>query len=120
LTELVELDIEEQGEIVVARVTGELDIAGASATGDRLGDAVPTSARALVVDFSELEFIDSSGVAMLFSLARRLGNRRQELRVVAPGGEPVYRVLEIVEFERAAPVYDTLEEALNGLSPGSG
>ena len=44
----------------------------------------PRRAR-LVVDFSELEFIDSSGIAMLFGLARRLGSRRQELRVVARG-----------------------------------
>ena len=64
------------------------------------------------MDFSGLEFIDSSGIAMLFNLARRLGSRRQELRVVARDGKPVARVLEIVEFERAAPVHETLEEAL--------
>ena len=52
MTELVELEIEERGEVVVARVTGELDIAGASALGERIDDAVPTSARILVVDFS--------------------------------------------------------------------
>ena len=73
---------------------------------------MPTSARALVVDFSGLDFIDSSGIAMLFSLARRLGSRRQELRVVARDGEPVARVLEIVEFDRAAPVHQTLDDAL--------
>jgi hypothetical protein len=49
---------------------------------------------------------------MLFNLARRLGGRRQELRVVATPGEPVARVLEIVEFNRAAPVHETLDEAL--------
>ena len=64
------------------------------------------------MDFTRLEFIDSSGIAMLFNLARRLGARRQELRVVARDGEPVARVLEIVEFERAAPVHETLDEAL--------
>ena len=117
MTDLVALQIEEQGEIVVARVTGELDIAEASSTGDSLGDAVPTSARALVVDFSGLDFIDSSGVAMLFGLARRLGSRRQELRVVASSGKPVHRVLEIVEFERAAPIHQTLDDALADLSP---
>ena len=61
---------------------------------------------------SELEFIDSSGVAMLFGLVRRLTSRRQELRVVAPGGQPVARVLEIVEFDRAAPIHDDLDAAL--------
>ncbi|HEV2874539.1 MAG TPA: STAS domain-containing protein [Thermoleophilaceae bacterium] len=112
MTELVELEIEERGEVVVASVSGELDITGASALGERIHDAVPTSARTLVVDFSGLDFIDSSGIAMLFGLARRLGSRRQELRVVARSGKPVSRVLQIVEFDRAAPVHETLDEAL--------
>ena len=112
MTELVELEIEERGEVVIARVSGELDIAGASSMGESIHDAVPTSARTLVIDFSELDFIDSSGIAMLFGLARRLGSRRQQLRVVARSGKPVARVLDIVEFDRAAPVHETLDEAL--------
>jgi anti-anti-sigma factor len=112
VTDLVELEIEERGEVVIARVTGELDIAGASGLGERIDGAVPSSARALVVDFSELDFIDSSGIAMLFGLARKLGSRRQQLRVVARSGRPVARVLGIVEFNRAAPVHETLDEAL--------
>ena len=116
--DLVQLEIEDRGEVVIARVTGELDLAGAPSTGETIGEAVPTSARALVVDFSGLEFIDSSGIAMLFSLARRLGGRRQELRVVAVDGKPVARVLEIVEFDRAAPVHETLDEALAAVDGG--
>ena len=112
MTDLVELEIEERGEVVVARLSGELDIAGAPGIGERIHDAVPTSARALVIDFSSLDFIDSSGIAMLFGLARKLGSRRQELRVVATSGRPVARVLDIVEFDRAAPVHETLDEAL--------
>ena len=112
MTELVELEIEQRGEAVIARVSGELDIAGAPGLGDRIHGAVPTAARMLVVDFRELDFIDSSGIAMLFALSRKLGGRRQKMRVVAPAGRPVARVLEIVEFGRAAPVYQSLDEAL--------
>lgn len=112
MEELVRLEISERGDVVVARVTGELDIAGAGSTGEQIAAAVPTSARGLVVDFADLEFIDSSGVAMLFSLARQLGSRRQQLRVVAPLGQPVARVLEIVEFERAAPIHPDVEQAV--------
>jgi anti-anti-sigma factor len=115
VADLVELEIEERGEVVVARVSGELDLAGAPGMGDRIHDSVPTSAQALVVDFSELDFIDSSGIAMLFGLARRLGSRRQEVRVVARDGRPVARVLKIVEFDRAARVYETLDDALADL-----
>ena len=113
MTELVELEIEERGEMVVAHLTGELDIAGAPGMGDRIDDAVPTSARGLVVDLTGLDFIDSSGIAMLFGLARKLGSRRQKLGVVARSGGPVSRVLQLVEFDQAAPVHETLGEALD-------
>lgn len=113
MTELVELEIEERGEVVVARLTGELDIAGAPGMGDRIHDAVPTSARGLVVDLGGLDFIDSSGIAMLFGLARKLASRRQRLAVVARSGGPVSRVLQLVEFDQAAPVHETLDEALD-------
>ena len=116
--ELATLNVEERGEIVVARVEGELDVSVATGLGDEIAAAMPTSARALVVDFSRLGFIDSSGIAMLFSLARRLSSRRQELNVVAPGGEAVARVLELVEFGRAAPVHEDLDSALAELGPG--
>jgi anti-sigma B factor antagonist len=114
MDELVEVQIEqrESDDVVVARLTGELDISGADATGQRIAEAVPSSARGVVVDMSELEFIDSSGVSMLFELARRVGSRRQELRVVAPAGKPVARVLDIVEFDRAAPVHADVDSAV--------
>jgi anti-anti-sigma factor len=106
------MKLEQRGEVVVARVTGELDLASAPRTGEEIEAAVPSSARGLVVDFSELDFIDSSGIAMLFNLARRLGGRRQQLRVVTVPGEPVSRVLDLVEFGRAAPLHADLDSAV--------
>ena len=99
-------------DVVVVRLTGELDISGAEPTGRRISEAVSSSARGVVVDMSTLSFIDSSGVSMLFALARRVGSRRQELRVVAPAGTPVARVLDIVEFDKAAPVHVDLDSAV--------
>jgi len=111
--ELIGVQIEQRdGEVVVARLTGELDVSVAEKTGRQIADAVPSSAAGVVVDMGELEFMDSSGVSMLFSLARRVGSHRQQLRVVAPPGRPVSRVLEIVEFSRAAPVDPDLDSAV--------
>jgi anti-sigma B factor antagonist len=111
-SELVSLSIEQRGDVVIAKVTGELDLAGAPRMGEAIEGAVPSSARGLVIDFRELGFIDSSGIAMLFDLARKLNGRRQELRVVAVPAKPVARVLEIVEFGRAAPLHSELEAAV--------
>jgi len=113
--DLVRVDTSERDGVVIARVTGELDVSGADLTGRTIAEAVPNDAPGLVVDFSDLDFIDSSGVAMMFMLSRRLGSRRQQLRCVVPEGSPVARVLEIVEFDRAAPVVGDLEAALAGI-----
>ena len=113
MEDLVGVEIEQRDDqVVVARLTGELDISAAERTGKRIAEAVPSSARGLVVDMSDLEFMDSSGVSMLFSLARQVGSHRQQLRVVAPPGRPVSRVLQIVEFDRAAPVDADVDSAV--------
>jgi anti-anti-sigma factor len=110
--DLVGVEIEQRDDdVVVARLSGELDISVADATGRKIADSVPSSARGVVVDMSGLEFMDSSGVSMLFALARQVGSHRQQLRVVAPPGRPVSRVLQIVEFDRAAPVDDDVDSA---------
>jgi anti-anti-sigma factor len=111
-SELTQVDIEQRDDVVVARLSGELDISAAGATGQKIAEAVPSSARGLIVDMSGLEFMDSSGVSMLFALARQVGSHRQQLVVVAPTGRPVSRVLQIVEFDRAAPVREDLDAAV--------
>ena len=112
MTDLAHLELSERGDFVIARVTGEIDVSMSTRIGDEIMDGVPTAARGLVVDLADLEFIDSSGIAMMFGLVRRLGSRRQELRVVVPRGEAVARVLEIVDFGRAAPLHPDVDTAL--------
>jgi anti-anti-sigma factor len=115
LNDLARLQIDARDAVVVASVRGELDISNAPSTGESIADSIPNDARGLVVDFTELEFLDSSGISMLFNLARRLSERRQRLHVVAPNSSAVGRVLDIVEFGRAAPVHATLDEALGAI-----
>ena len=112
MNDLIGVEIEEHGDVVVARLTGELDISVAEPTARKIAESVPSSARGVVVDMSALDFMDSSGVSMLFNLARQVGSHRQQLRVVAPAGRPVARVLQIVEFDRAAPVDADLDSAV--------
>jgi anti-anti-sigma factor len=112
VSDLTQVEIEQRDDVVVARLTGELDISVAQMTGQRIADAVPSSARGVVVDMTGLDFMDSSGVSMLFGLARQVGSHRQQLVVVAPTGRPVARVLQIVEFDRAAPVREDVDAAV--------
>ena len=98
-------------EVVVAHVTGEIDLSNATTVGAELAEAVPNRALGLVVDLGETTYFDSSGVSLVFELAERLRRRQQQLRVVVPDGAPLLRVLRIVDAGGAVPVVGTVEEA---------
>jgi anti-anti-sigma factor len=93
----------------VVALVGELDQQSAPELGDALTRAAARGKR-VVVDLSELRFIDSSGLHVLMSGPGMDGGRRA---VVCPPGN-VARVLSIVRADAALHVYEHLDEALDG------
>ena len=94
----------------VARLAGEVDVSNVEYI-ERELDAAAGRERLFIVDLSSTDYFDSAGIRLLFSLATRLKTRRQELRVVVPPQAVVRRVLEITDFVRAVPVFESLDEA---------
>ena len=109
-----EVKVELQGATVVARLSGEVDMANASYVRDELLRAVPNDAIALVIDLTAARYLDSAAIALLFEIARRLETRRQALRLVLPPGSPLERVLVLTEVGTVAPIHEDLDSALAG------
>ena len=103
--------IEEDGDVVVARVAGEVDLATAGGIGSELSSAVPNQALGLVIDLTATTYLDSSGVSLVFDLSERLRRRQQELRLVIPEGAPLRRVLRIVDAAGSVPILATVTDA---------
>ena len=93
-------------------VRGELDVFNAADITAAIEAAVPPDAHGAVLDLSEVGFLDSTAIRKLFGLASRLVERRQSVHLVTPEGSMVLRTLQLVEFSRAAPMHDSLDEAL--------
>ena len=111
MSELAQLSIEHDGDVIVAILVGEVDPSNARVLGRELTAAVPNDAMALILDLTEVEYLDSSGVQLIFELAERLGARQQRLAITVPEGAPARRVLEIVALDDTAPVARTRAEA---------
>ena len=111
MSELAHLDLSGD-DVVVARLSGEIDLSNAAEVGDELASGVPNSALGLVLDLTATTYLDSSGVHLIFDLAERLRTRQQQLRIVVPAGAPVRRVLRIVELDDTVPVIASVEEAV--------
>jgi anti-anti-sigma factor len=119
LDELAQIEIDQSREVVVAHVQGEIDISNVGAARRELTEGVPNTALGLVVDLSDTEHLDSSGVYLLFQLAKALESRQQRICVVAPPTAPSSRVLFITGFDRIMPVTTTVSEAMAQLSADS-
>jgi anti-sigma B factor antagonist len=90
----------------VVTLGGELDMAHAPTVAETL-DALADTERAVVVDLTELTFIDSSGI---HAILRPRPQQGSVLLVCPPGN--IHRVLSVTKIDRVLPVYETLDEAL--------
>ena len=113
MTSPVEIVLDRREHAVVARLGGEIDMSNATYVREQLMASMPNEAGVLVLDISGCRYLDSAAIAVLFDLSRRLGQRRQELRIAMPPDSPLKRVLELTEVRTAAPIYDSLEAAIS-------
>lgn len=88
----------------VVRLRGEIDLSNAEALGAAAEGAVSNRARGLVLDLSEVTFLDSTGLRLVFQLARRLRDRQQALRLVVPEGARIARLLTLAGVASVAEV----------------
>jgi anti-sigma B factor antagonist len=78
-------------------IGGELDIATAPRLIAALNQAFATLERPLVLDLSGVDFMDSTGLALLMNAYRRVKRGGQGFAIVCPGG-PISRVFEIADM----------------------
>jgi anti-anti-sigma factor len=109
---LERLELSRRGSVVVAQVSGEVDLSNAASVTERLIASMPNTATALVLDLSGTDYLDSSGVRLIFELAQRLRNRRQELHLVVPADSNIRRVLMLTEVERVVPMAASVDAAV--------
>ena len=112
------LEIERRENVPIARAREDIDAASARRLGEELTESLSGAAGQLVLDLSDTRHVDSAGIEMLFRLSERLRQRRAKLLLVIPPGSNLLRLVEIVGLPRTIPVYDSVEQALEGCATG--
>jgi anti-sigma B factor antagonist len=101
---------EKQGASVVT-FTGEVDLESSPAAREILLKCLESTGT-VIVDLSEVTYIDSSGVASLveaLQAAKKNGSRFS----LAAVSEPTRRVLELARLDKVFTLYDSVDEGLN-------
>jgi anti-sigma B factor antagonist len=112
MDEMLRVKIENHDGVPVVRAAGEVDVSTAPALRDEL-TSVPESSKQVVVDLSDVTFLDSTGLGVLIAAMKRLRDSetggRLDLVVTRP---QIHKVLEVTGLTSVFTVHTTLDEAL--------
>jgi anti-sigma B factor antagonist len=99
-------------------VFGELDQGTAPELRGVLARAMGNDNGSVLVDLSDCEFIDSTGLSLLVEAKRRLDQEQRPFGVCCPHVD-VRRLLELTGIDQAVGLYDTRDEAIATLGNAS-
>jgi anti-sigma B factor antagonist len=109
---VLEIQIEEAAGYTVCRPVGELDAYTVGQFRESLGD-LATAGR-LVIDLSEVPFMDSAGLGALIGGIRRAREAGGQV-AVSCSRPTLTRLLHTTGFDRIVPVTESIDQAVGAL-----
>ena len=110
-----QIDVDQNDDlgVVVVRPLGEVDLASSPQLRARLTELSTGNATRMIMDLSQVSYMDSSGVATLVEAMQQC-RRRSATLVLAGLQTRVRSVFEIARLDTVFDIQDDLESALKG------
>ena len=94
-------------------LSGEADVTNSGALRELLDAEVAKEPSTLVIDLSELRFMDSSALHVILRANRAMDRQGGVLALAGPR-DPVAKMLRLTAADQLLPVYATVDEATAG------
>ena len=101
--------------LVTIALHDEIDLSNAAQVRAEIIEALPNSTLGVVLDLSDVDFLDSAGIRLIFEIARATDARGQSLRLAVPDGSLPGEVLGHVAVSDAVPIDPDADSALEAL-----
>jgi anti-sigma B factor antagonist len=105
------LQVIKHGDVVVIEVDGQLIVGNRQELKQKVLDEAESGARKVLIDFAKAGYIDSSGLGVLVSLAKRLRELGGDLRL-ANLNDDLQTLFELTKLDSLFQIADTRERAL--------
>lgn len=109
---LADLQFIDEGRVVIARLSGELDLSNTANIGSALTERVPNAAHALIVDLTDVGYLDSAGIHLIYDLREKLRTRGQTLQLVIPSDSAAHDTLRLAGVAGHVATTETIDAAL--------
>lgn len=110
---MLEIHVEDKGDYTLCRPVGELDAYTVGQFREALSDLSDNPR--LLIDLSEVPFMDSAGLGALIGGIRRAREAEGDV-AVACDQAPLIRLLHTTGFDRIVPVVGSVKEAEHALA----
>ena len=107
--DLTEEDLDERTHVIAVR--GEIHVTTAPEFSRRLNEAIARGKTSVVLDLSQVEFIDSTGLSVLLNGLRRVTRAQGRLALVC-ANPTVLRLFEITKLDTTFDIRNSREEAV--------
>ncbi len=108
----MELKIRKTGENYIIDVDGEMDLYNSYKIKDLITKMVEKNVKRIIVNFSEVTYIDSSGVGALIYICSVIRKKHLQLALTNIQGS-VKKVIELTRLTEYFPMTNSIEEAVS-------
>ena len=101
-----------EGEILILKLIGRLDTNASMEFEQQVEESINSSNKNMIIDFSVLEYICSSGLRVIIQAAKKLKSLQGEL-VLCSMEDYIKEVFEISGFDTFLKIFASKDEAIN-------
>jgi anti-sigma B factor antagonist len=109
---LADIQLSTEGSVVIAAITGELDISNVNGIEQAVLVATSNQVELVLMDLSEVEYLDSAGIHLVYRLREKLQSRGQSLRLILPEDSPAADALRLAGVMNHLEIRPTVEAGL--------
>ena len=109
---LGDVQVSLEGPVVIADLNGEIDLSNADGIEQAIVTATPNHAETVLLDLSDVEYLDSAGIHLVYRLREALHSRGQTLKLVMGADSPAADALRLAGVMDHLEIERTIEAAL--------
>lgn len=109
--DLISIETKNEEDLCILTVKGRLGITTENSLRQRVADLVEQSQVHIILDFTGITFMDSSGMSSVLSAMRSVSENQGRICLVCDTRH-ILRVLRITAIDKLMAIYPTLEEAV--------
>lgn len=109
------IDLKNQGSLLIVELSGELDHHSAQEVRSKIDDRLDRfNIKKLIFDFSEVSFMDSSGIGVIIGRYKKLSVRSGAV-AIANVPDSIKRIFELSGIFKVVKVFSSIDEAIKNI-----